>query len=70
MVDLQTENLAPGQRLLFTFYWNNKLEYLIIPRFYQERDSWISMMKNSIGKVAHYFNTHRMMRRYTTDAYL
>jgi starch phosphorylase len=48
----------------------NKLEYVIIPRFYQERDSWIGMMKNSIGKVAYYFNTHRMMRRYTTDAYL
>jgi starch phosphorylase len=48
----------------------NKLEYLIIPRFYRERDSWISMMKNSIGKVAYYFNTHRMMRRYATDAYL
>ena len=48
----------------------NKLEYLIIPRFYEERDSWISMMKNSIGKVAYYFNTHRMMRRYATDAYL
>jgi starch phosphorylase len=48
----------------------NKLEYLIIPRFYRERDSWISMMKNSIGKIAYYFNTHRMMRRYATDAYL
>jgi starch phosphorylase len=48
----------------------NKLEYLITPKFYQERDSWIKMMKNSIGKVANYFNTHRMMRRYATDAYL
>jgi starch phosphorylase len=48
----------------------NKLEYLIIPRFYKERDSWIGMMKNSIGKIAYYFNTHRMMRRYATDAYL
>jgi starch phosphorylase len=48
----------------------NKLEYLIIPKFYEERDSWISMMKNSIGKVAYYFNSHRMMRRYATDAYL
>jgi starch phosphorylase len=48
----------------------NKLEYVIIPKFYRERDSWISMMKNSIGKVAYYFNTHRMMRRYATDAYL
>ena len=48
----------------------NKLEYLIIPKFYQQRDTWIDLMKNSIGKVAYYFNTHRMMRRYATDAYL
>ncbi len=48
----------------------SKLEYVIIPKFYQERDSWISLMRNSIGKVAYYFNTHRMMRRYATDAYL
>jgi starch phosphorylase len=48
----------------------NKLEYLIIPRFYEERDNWISMMRNSIGKVAYYFNSHRMMRRYATEAYL
>jgi starch phosphorylase len=48
----------------------NKLEYLIIPNFYQQRDTWIDLMKNSIGKVAYYFNTHRMMRKYATDAYL
>jgi starch phosphorylase len=48
----------------------NKLEYLIIPKFYQQRDDWIGMMKNSIGKIAYYFNSHRMMRRYATDAYL
>src|SRR5208283_3304394 len=48
----------------------NKLEYIIIPRFYHERDGWIDMMRNSIGKVAYYFNTHRMMRKYATDAYL
>ena len=48
----------------------NKLEYLIIPKFYKERDNWISMMRNSIGKVAYYFNSHRMMLRYATDAYL
>jgi starch phosphorylase len=47
-----------------------KLEYLIVPTFYKGRDDWISMMKNSIGKVAYYFNSHRMMRRYATDAYL
>ncbi len=48
----------------------NKLRYVIGPKFYDERDAWIEMMKNSIGKVAYYFNTDRMMRRYITDAYL
>ena len=48
----------------------SKLQYLIIPKFYDDRDEWIEMMKYSIGKVAYYFNTHRMMRRYVTDAYL
>ena len=48
----------------------NKLEYLIIPKFYRQRDDWIDLMKNSIGKIAYYFNTHRMMRKYATDAYL
>jgi starch phosphorylase len=47
-----------------------KLQYLILPSFYETRDAWISMMKNSIGKVAYYFNTHRMMRKYASDAYL
>jgi starch phosphorylase len=48
----------------------NKLEYLIIPKFYEQQDSWVGMMRNSIGKIAYYFNTHRMMRSYATDAYL
>ncbi|MFB0514592.1 MAG: alpha-glucan family phosphorylase [Candidatus Bathyarchaeia archaeon] len=48
----------------------SKLEYLIIPTFYKKRDDWIHMMENSIGKVAYYFNSHRMMRRYVTEAYL
>ncbi|MFP3984451.1 MAG: alpha-glucan family phosphorylase [Candidatus Bathyarchaeia archaeon] len=48
----------------------NKLEYIIIPLFYQKRDEWIKMMKNSMGKIAYYFNSHRMMRQYVTEAYL
>ena len=48
----------------------NKLEYVITPMFYERRDEWVKMMKNSIGKVAFYFNSHRMMRRYVIDAYL
>jgi starch phosphorylase len=48
----------------------NKLEYVIAPMFFTERDEWVRTMKNSIEKLAHYFNSHRMMRRYITDAYL
>jgi len=48
----------------------DKLEYLIIPKFYKNRDDWIQLMENSIGKVAYYFNSHRMMRRYASEAYL
>jgi len=48
----------------------NKLEYLVLPTFYKMRDAWVDMMENSIGKVAYYFNSHRMMRRYVTEAYL
>ncbi len=48
----------------------DKLENVIIPMYYEDRDRWIVMMKNAIAKVAYYFNTHRMMRRYVTEAYI
>jgi starch phosphorylase len=48
----------------------SKLENIIIPLFYNDRPTWIRMMQNAIGKNAYYFNSHRMMRRYVTDAYI
>ncbi|MDD1757277.1 MAG: alpha-glucan family phosphorylase, partial [Methanotrichaceae archaeon] len=48
----------------------NKLEYLVVPMFYNNRDAWTNMMRNSMGKIAYYFHSHRMMRRYATEAYL
>jgi len=48
----------------------SKLEYLIIPTFYEKRNDWVHMMENSIGKIAYYFKSHRMMRKYVTEAYL
>ncbi|KKO19122.1 MAG: alpha-glucan family phosphorylase [Candidatus Brocadia sp.] len=47
-----------------------KLETIILPMYYHDRSQWIRMMKNSISKLAYYFNTNRMMRRYVTEAYL
>lgn len=46
-----------------------KLEYSILPIYYKQRDTWIRMIKSSIGQTAPFFNTHRMMRRYITKAY-
>ena len=47
-----------------------KLENIIIPMYYDNRKEWIVMMKNAIAKISYYFNTHRMMRRYVTEAYI
>jgi len=58
---------AQYQQEINDFY--NKLEYIILPTYYQQTDWWIKLMKNSIGKIASYFNTHRMMKRYITEAY-
>jgi starch phosphorylase len=46
-----------------------KLEFIIAPTYYNNKDAWITMMKNAIGKTANYFNSHRMMLRYVTEAY-
>jgi len=48
----------------------SKLEYLIAPTFYGQRDAWIDLMKNSIARIAHYFQIQWVMRRYITEAYI
>jgi len=47
----------------------NKMDYLIIPKYYNYKDEWIKMMKTSIEKIAYYFNSNCMMMRYITEAY-
>lgn len=47
-----------------------KLEKTVLPLYHDDRKGWISIMKNAIGKNASYFNSHRMMRRYATEAYV
>jgi starch phosphorylase len=48
----------------------DKLEKTVLPLYHGDRTGWISVMKNAIGKNASYFNSHRMMRRYATEAYV
>jgi len=51
----------------------DKLENVVLPLYYGEGGDgggWLRVMKGAISKNASYFNSHRMMRRYATEAYL
>ncbi len=54
----------------------DKLEHTVLPLYYSHDAEhgndihWIKIMKAAISKNASYFNSHRMMRRYATEAYL
>lgn len=48
----------------------DKLEKVVLPLYYDNRNGWITVMKGAIAKNASYFNSHRMMRRYASDAYV
>lgn len=50
-----------------------KLEEVVLPLYYGyegEQSAWIAVMKGAISKNAAYFNSHRMMRRYASEAYV
>lgn len=47
-----------------------KLENPIVPMFYRKREGWIELMRHSIALNASFFNTHRMVQQYVTNAYL
>ena len=46
------------------------LESTVLPLYYSDRSRWTWMMKQAIGKIGSVFNSQRMMRRYTTEAYV
>jgi starch phosphorylase len=51
----------------------DKLEQVVLPLYYGGDGSqagWTQVMKGAISKNAAYFNSHRMMRRYGTEAYI
>lgn len=47
-----------------------KLRNVIVPMFYQNREGWIDMMRQSIAFNASFFNTHRMVQQYAANAYM
>jgi starch phosphorylase len=46
-----------------------KLEHIVLP-LYDNKEAWQNVMKGAIGRNASFFNTHRMIRRYATEAYM
>lgn len=48
----------------------DKLQNVVLPLYRDDRGGWLRVMKGAISRNASYFNSHRMMRRYATEAYL
>jgi len=47
-----------------------KLEKVIVPLYYQQRNRWTEIMRHSISINASFFNTHRMVQEYILNAYI
>ena len=48
----------------------SKLESVILPMFYEDRNRYLSIMQHAIAINGSFFNTQRMVQQYITDAYL
>jgi starch phosphorylase len=47
----------------------DKLEHTILPTYYEGGAAWCFIMKSTIARNGSYFNSHRMLRRYVSEAY-
>jgi glycogen phosphorylase len=48
----------------------SKLESVILPMFYEDRNRYLAVMQHAIAINGSFFNTQRMVQQYITDAYL
>ncbi len=48
----------------------DKLENIILPMYYKDRERWMDIMQHSIAFNASFFNTQRMVQQYVLNAYL
>ncbi len=48
----------------------SKLENNILPKFYNDKPGWAYIQKHAIAINSSYFNTHRMIMEYVTEAYI
>lgn len=47
----------------------DKLEQVVVPLFYHERDRFLDVMRHAIALNGSFFNTHRMIQQYVLKAY-
>lgn len=47
----------------------DKLEHTVLPLWFQQQAQWCAVMKASVARNGSYFNSHRMIRRYASEAY-
>jgi len=62
--DLAADNASDAESLY------SKLESVILPMFYEDRNRYLSVMQHAIAMNGSFFNTQRMVQQYITDAYL
>jgi hypothetical protein len=56
---------------LWTSYaLNDKLERVVFPLFYRDRERFIDVMRHAIALNGSFFNAQRMMLEYVTKAYV
>jgi len=59
-----------GERSKVVSSLYDKLEHIISPLFYRERDRFLDVMLHAIALNGSFFNTHRMISQYVLKAYL
>jgi len=62
--DTTADNVADAESLY------SKLESVILPLFYEDRNRYLAVMQHAIAINGSFFNTQRMVQQYITDAYL
>ncbi len=61
---------AQGERSRDADSLYDKLERVVLPLYYEDRDGFIDVMRHAIALNGSFFNTQRMLQQYVVKAYL
>jgi len=64
---LGAEEAADRSRDAWSLY--DKLERIVLPLFYRDRDRYMDVMRSCIAVNGSFFNTQRMVQEYVLKAY-